>query len=84
MHQKQTESVQKLEKKVVDGELVCGRLIQQYLEIGRAIELKKRHIKEDKEALAKGHKSRDDMREEIDSLTSRISALIPEWTGNIS
>lgn len=75
-HTKHIQNVQRLEVQIEEGEIVCGRLMQQYLEIGRAIQLKKKHLAEDKEELSKEHQSRDSTDQAIDMVLKRISSLV--------
>jgi len=67
-----------LEAKITDGEIVYGRLIQTWLKIQRAIELKKKHVAEDKEQLLKEQQSRQNTDEMIDSVLANISKLALE------
>lgn len=75
---KYAQTTQTLETQIREAEIVCGRLLQNYLEIGRALEVKKRHVREDKERLAKEQQRRQTNNERIDSTVAQISRLILE------
>lgn len=46
-----SKDIQTLERRIKEAETVCGQMTQQHLEIGRAIELKRKCIAEDKAQL---------------------------------
>lgn len=75
---KHAQATQKLEAQIQEAEIVCGRLLQNYLEIGRALEMKKRHVKEDKERLEKEQRRKRMNNERIDLTVAQISRLILE------
>ena len=68
-------TIEELEAKVANGEILYGKLIQDWLRIQRAMELKKKHIAEDKEQLFREQQSRHDTDETIDSVLASISKL---------
>jgi hypothetical protein len=72
----QSNQEQELQAKIRDGEMMCGRLLQQYLEIADALELKKKHVKEDKARLARVHQTRERTTQEINSIMDRASGLM--------
>ncbi|KAJ9607031.1 hypothetical protein H2200_008103 [Cladophialophora chaetospira] len=73
---KHVQDVQRLESQIKNGEATCGRLLQQYLEISRAIVTKKKHIEEDKAQLSEVQRSREAMDGKIDSILAQISSLV--------
>ena len=73
-----------LEEQIQKGELACGRMLQQALELQNAIEIKKRHLKEDKKKLTSELSSSETKIEEIRSIVSRINALTMETNAGIS
>lgn len=68
--------IQILEKRIEQSEVVCGRMIQDYLELGRGIQLKQKHIAEDKEKLSREHRSEKRIDEMVDSTLARIALLV--------
>jgi len=73
--QMHNQRAQGLEKQIKEGELACGRMIQQVLQIQQAIEIRKRHVKEDKEILSKELLSKECKMEEMDSILSRMNEI---------
>lgn len=67
-----------LEARVEDGETMCGQMIQKYLELGRAIEIKKRHVHEDKRALLNELSSKDDVMGRIHAIMAQMNVLMVE------
>ena len=69
-----TEKAQQLEEQIKQGELKYGKMLQDYLQLQRALELKKKHIKEDKEArereLASIHSKTEDIRRVLDNINA--------------
>ncbi|KAK5454969.1 hypothetical protein LTS15_005689 [Exophiala xenobiotica] len=74
--EKRKENIQKLQGQIEEGEAVCGRLLQQLLELRRAFDLKKQHILEDKDELLREQRSRDGADEEMNLVLAQISALV--------
>ena len=72
------DTIGELEVKIAHGEILCGRLIQNWLKIQRAMELKKKHVAEDKEQLSREQQSRNDTDERINSVLADISKLMLE------
>ena len=67
-------AIQQLEEQIKLLEVSCGRMIQQHLELGRAIELKKRHIAEDKRQLLKSKKCLEATNQKTNSILASISS----------
>ena len=69
-----TEKAQQLEEQIKQGELKYGKMLQDYLQLQRALELKKKHIKEDKEArereLASIRSKTEDIRRVLDNINA--------------
>lgn len=66
---------QGLETQIKEGELACGRMIQQVLQIQQAIEIRKRHVKEDKKILSEELQSKECKMEEMDSILSQMNEI---------
>lgn len=66
----------KLKAQVKDSEAVCGRMIQQYLEIARAIAMRKQHIQEDKAKLEDIQRSRDRIEADVTAIMAQIASSI--------
>lgn len=69
------ENIRNLEIQVGNSEAECGDLLQQYLRLGRAIELKEKHIKEDRTNLAQLQRVKESTRQRLESTLTRISSL---------
>lgn len=72
----QSSKEQELQRKVREGEVICGKLLQQYLEVGNAFETRMRHVREDKERLARMQHSQESIMQEFDSIMKRVSGLV--------
>jgi hypothetical protein len=69
------ENANDLEARIRTNELACGRLIESALEIGRAIDLKKRHLAEDRDRLTRECIARDQTMEKVDSILGQIGRI---------
>lgn len=72
----QSKQEQELQGAIREGEMTCGRLLQQYLQVGNAFETKMRHVREDKERLARMQQSQESIMQELESIMKRASALV--------
>jgi hypothetical protein len=70
-----TERAQQLEKEIEQGELKHGKMLQDFLQLQRALELKKKHIEEDKDARKRELQSHHLKTEEIRSIIAKINAI---------
>lgn len=75
------ENANELEARILKNEVACGRMIESALEIGRMIELKKRHLAEDRERLSRERQSRDEALERVDSIMAQIGRIALGATG---
>jgi len=66
----------KLKAQVQESEAVCGRMIQQYLEIARAIAMRKQHIQEDTANLDGVRQSRTRIEAQVTVIMAQISSSI--------
>ncbi|OCT52359.1 hypothetical protein CLCR_10707 [Cladophialophora carrionii] len=65
-----------LTAQVKDSEAACGRMIQQYLEIARAIATRQQHIQEDKARLEGVQQSRNRIETEVTAIIARIASSV--------
>lgn len=72
-----------LEARVEDGEIMCGQMIQKYLELGRAIEIKRKHVNEDKRALSQELSSKDDVMGKIHLIMAQMNVLMAEMQSGL-
>lgn len=73
---KHTQTMQELQADVTRGKLAYGRLTQEWLRIGRARELKKKHVLEDEESLLREQYRMHHAEEEISAVLADISKLV--------
>lgn len=79
-----TKRAKELEEQIKQGELACGRMLQQTLELQRAIEIRKKHIKEDRKELSDELSLREVKMEQIKSIVSSINKLTIETNAEVS
>lgn len=77
-HSDHIRKARELEAKVEHGEIMCGRMIQTYLKLGRAIEINKKHVQDDRRALSNELSSKDDVMEKIHSIMDQMNVLMVE------
>ena len=65
-----------LETQINESEAACGRMLQRYLDLGRAITLRQKQLQDDKESLLRIQQMRGDRGQELDSVLTRISNLV--------
>lgn len=82
-HSTHIRRVRELEAIVEDGEIMCGQMIQKYLELGRAIEIKKKHVHEDKRTLSRELSSKDDVMGKIHSIMAQMNALMADMQNGL-
>jgi septal ring factor EnvC (AmiA/AmiB activator) len=66
---------QQLDDQIKQGEVKFGKLMQDFLQLERALELKKKHIAEDKEARERELASYQAKTEQIRSIITRVNAI---------
>lgn len=74
--ERESRQEQDLQSKIRNGELMCGRLLQQYLEIGHALDLKRKHVREDRQQLSEIQQQWERTAEELETATHQISRIV--------
>jgi hypothetical protein len=72
------ERIHKLDEEIKQGELKYGKMLQDYLGLQRALELKKKHINEDTEARKQELLSHQRKTEQIRSIIAQVNAIATE------
>ena len=72
------ERIRKLDEEIKQGELKYGKMLQDYLGLQRALELKKKHINEDTEARKQELLSHQRKTEQIRSIIAQVNAIATE------
>lgn len=75
------EVIRTLETQINDSEAACGRMLQRYLDLGRAITLRQKQLQDDKENLLRIQQMRGDRGQELDTVLTRISNLVSGTEG---
>lgn len=70
------ETISALETQICESEAACGRMLQRYLELGRAITLREKQIQDDKENLRRVQHVKEDKGRELDVVLTKISNLV--------
>ena len=78
-----TRRTKELEGQIQKGELACGRMLQQALELQNAIDIRKRHVQEDERKLNSELSSRESKIEQIRLIVSRINVLTMEMNAGV-
>lgn len=63
---------QKLQTKIHEGEMICGRLQAQYMEIRRTLALNEKHLKENQLLLVQIRQSKEAASHEIDTIIEQL------------
>lgn len=71
-----TEAISALETDINESEAACGRMLQRHLEIGRAIAVREKQSKDDRESLLCIQQVKAGIDEELDVVLTKISTLV--------
>lgn len=78
------ERVRQLDEEIKQSELKYGKMLQDYHQLQRALELKKKHIKEDNEAREQESLSHQSKTEQIRSILAKLNAITTGENGESS
>ena len=83
-HREHTETAKQLEAHITESELACGRMFQEVLRLQQIIEMRKRHMKEDRERLLSEQSLKESKSERIRLIISQINSLTMETNAEMS